>query len=506
MNWWNYITGGSDQYVQRTFDNFKDVQRANELISGTKPDYVKPGYSKENNNNISIIGQYARESIDNGYYFKGFPEGGGYYEQTIGNNKEISSNPIESELKKQSVEQPYISTNENNEIIIYSNGGAVSSETKNIRDDVSVSTDKNYNIIVGDNSKQSQQQEVKQPQSQPVETAQEEPELKSATIFNEISNDYNEIQKNILKGEGGALEKFNKFNPIAGDANEYGGKINYAKKVSLNVAPISKLNIANGLSDSEWSSRLGYILGNEGILKDLFQPTKGIVFPYTPDIDFQHNVNYERTEILHSNLAISHYKNTPPPNITLTADFTADGEYNARYMYGVIHFLRSISKCEFGESMLHLDERKDYAGVPPPVLYLNGWGNFMNNIPVVVKSFGIKLGKDKHYVEVTYGEKSVWLPTDISITIQMEIQFNLDKYKLQFDLNKYKENTLGYDIDNIKGKQWFPVESTYNIVGNEIIVDSDGKKTETQNVSKKEKTGIFESYKGTRLNGSGWTW
>ena len=87
----------------------------------------------------------------------------------------------------------------------------------------------------------------------------------------------------------------------------------------------------------------------------------------------------------------------------------------------------------------------------------------------------------------------------------MEIQFNLDKYKLQFDLNKYKENTLGYGIDNIKGKRWFAVESTYEIKGNEIIVDSDGKKTETPNVSRNE-TGIFESYKGTRLNGSGWTW
>ena len=500
----------SQEYMQNISLLNPDVQLAimgkispNDL--NTQTDYIKQGYSKENNNNISIIGQYARESIDNGYYFKGFPEGGGYYEQTILNGKEIASSPIETQLKKQSDKQLYTSTNENNEIIIYSDG-AVSSETKNIRDDVSVSTDKNYNIIVGDNSKKSQQQEVEQPQSQSVETAQEETELKSTTIFNEISNDYNKIQENILKGEGGALEEFNKFNPIPGDANKDGGEINYAKKVSLNVAPISKLNIANGMSDPEWSNRLGYILGNDkGILKDLFQSTKGIVLPYTPDIDFQHNVNYERTEILHSNLAISHYKNTPPPSITLTADFTADGEYNAKYMYGVIHFLRSISKCEFGESMLHLDERKDYAGVPPPVLYLNGWGNFMNNIPVVVKSFGIKLGRDKHYVEVNYGKKSVWLPTDISITIQMEIQFNLDKYKLQFDLNKYKENTLGYGIDNIKGKRWFAVESTYEIKGNEIIVDSDGKKTETPNVSRNE-TGIFESYKGTRLNGSGWTW
>lgn len=510
MGWWNYITGGSDQYVQRTFDNFNEVQKANEVIFGTKPDYVKPQESVNNdrwanttrtpygpNETIYINGQKTTTNeIDPGLCYNtnkhvvGYGKNGEVIYETIipyGDNKERGETRIASEEEKNN---SAFSTEDGSTILFNGEQGSVSST-------------KHQNPQI-ESPSQSQQQEVEQPQSQSVETAQEETELKSTTIFNEISNDYNKIQENILKGKDGALKE---FNPIPGDANEYGGEINYAKKVSLNVAPISKLNIANGMSDPEWSNRLGYILGNdEGILKDLFQSTKGIVFPYTPDIDFQHNVNYERTEILHSNLAISHYKNTPPPYITLIADFTADGEDNAKYMYGVIHFLRSISKCEFGESMLHLDERKDYAGVPPPVLYLNGWGNFMNNIPVVVKSFGIKLGKDKHYVEVNYGKKSVWLPTDISITIQMEIQFNLDKYKLQFDLNKYKENTLGYGIDNIKGKRWFAVESTYNIVGKEIIVDSDGKKTKTQNVVPRNETGIFESYKGTRLNGSGWTW
>ena len=64
----------SQEYMQNISLLNPDVQLAimgkispNDL--NTQTDYVKQGYSKENNNNISIIGQYARESIDNGYYF-----------------------------------------------------------------------------------------------------------------------------------------------------------------------------------------------------------------------------------------------------------------------------------------------------------------------------------------------------------------------------------------------------------------------------------------------------
>ena len=496
MGWWNYITGGSDKYVQRTYDNFNEVQKANEVIFGTKPDYVKPGFSKENNNNnISIIGQYARESIDNGYYFKGFPEGGGYYEQTILNGKEIASSPIETQLKKQSDKQLYTSTNENNEIIIYSNGGTVSSETKNI-DGVSVSTDKNYNIIVGDNRDpelNTTGQKVESSPTNEVTTAQEAPEPKSipdvaSTIFQINSKAYEQNQKNLQ-------EKYNSNSSL--EITDPTPVMKYHKKVSLNVAPISKLNVSSGIGNTEWGNRLKYVLGKEStFLYELFHNEGGIVFPYTPKVDFEHKVNYERTEIMHSNLAVSHYKNTPPPTITLQADFTADGEDNARYMYGVIHFLRSISKCEFGESLFSNDERKDYAGTPPPVLYLNGYGNYMINVPVVVTSFGINFEKNKHYVHLK--PENVWLPTDITISINLEIQFNLDKYKKQFDLEKYKENTLGENnIVSFNNIFYLMTEGEY------INKDANGNEIDRK---KSKKLSEYNIESKVRLNGSGWTW
>lgn len=259
---------------------------------------------------------------------------------------------------------------------------------------------------------------------------------------------------------------------------------NFSKKVSLNIAPINKsINITNYMGESEWNSRLGYVLGDSGFLYNLFGPTNGIVFPYTPKINFEHSVNYEETEILHSNLKVNHYKNTPPPSITLTAEFTADGNENTRYMYGVMHFLRAVSKCEFGEEVF--TNRKEQAGVPPPILYLNGWGNLINNIPVVIKSFGINLDNNKHYVHLL--PEDVWLPTDISINIQMGIQFNLDKYKHQFDLDKYKKNILDATKFNtgtlniIEGKTY---QLHKGLSGNQIYKSSEVRK----------------------YNGSGWTW
>lgn len=347
------------------------------------------------------------------------------------------------------------------------------------------------------NKAKEREQAAEQARTGDMPTAPETPEPKTIFTF-----DKNDLYEKLFDFK----DKLNKENlkvlkEIVDSYKSETGKINYAKKVSLNVAPVTKLNVANGMSGDEWEARAGYVLGDSsGLLYKIFHDDWGIVFPYTPKVDFEHSVNYERTEIMHSNLAVSHYKNTPPPSITIQADFTADGEDNARYMFGVIHFLRSISKCEFGETMLS-DKREKAAGVPPPILYLNGYGNFMNNIPVVVQSFGISFDKNKHYVHLS--SEDVWLPTDITISIKLEIQFNLEKYKLQFDLNEYKKNTLGYGIENLIGKT--KVASIINVKGTETIYtdERDSKIIESKNSSKYiSEDGI----KNVRLNGSGWTW
>ena len=289
------------------------------------------------------------------------------------------------------------------------------------------------------------------------------------------------------------------------------------KRVSLNCTPLT-----TNTSTQEYIQRLKYVLGEGkkvlkkgqtvwGFLYSTLSKSCGIIFPYTPQISITHPVNYENTEIIHSNLAINHYKNTPPPTISLDAVFTADTRANALHMLSALWFLRAVTKCDFGERA-NADENT-VAGMPPPVLYLNGYNSILDNIPVVVTSFNYSLPKDKDYVALgvnldsetqafhdTYLYSDVsnnnlyasfdgnmsgsegmkylngvanslkslqesatimetnrynnyyfnnWLPTEISFHVDLKIQPNLLKYKKKFNLNWYK---MGLDnLDDYKG-------------------------------------------------------
>lgn len=293
------------------------------------------------------------------------------------------------------------------------------------------------------------------------------------------------------------------------------------KRVSLNVAPLQFDKSGNfNPSKEPFAKRIEYVLGSKiktlpkgqtiyGFLNSCLSNSCGLIFPYTPTISISHQVNYERSDITHSNVAISHYKNTPPPSYSLDAVFTADTRENALHMLSAIWFLRAVTKCDFGEQANNGGE----AGMPPPVLYLNGYNQIMDNIPVVVKSFSYSLPNDKDYVALGVnldssnmvfnnrkqysdtngdfydnydgnGSSNVngltylngiinavknlqsdvtnisanrynswyfnnWLPTEMSFKIDLEVQPNLLKYKKQFNLDDYKMGA--YNLDNYKG-------------------------------------------------------
>ena len=285
------------------------------------------------------------------------------------------------------------------------------------------------------------------------------------------------------------------------------------KRVSLNISPLG--------STESFAKRVAYVLGRGaltlksgqtiyGFLNGCLSKSCGLIFPYTPQIQMTHNVNYDRTDITHSNLSISHYKNTPPPSISIEATFTADTRENALHMLSAIWFLRAVTKCDFGEQA-NVDDNC-VAGMPPPILYLNGYNQIMDNIPVIIRSFNYSLPKDKDYVSLginldtgyfAYNDQQVyssvdgtfynnvsgnicgetgiryingiatsidqlqnnvttitsnrynnyyfnnWLPTEMSFGIQLEIQPNLLKNKKMFNLNNYKMGL--YNLDAYKG-------------------------------------------------------
>lgn len=321
-----------------------------------------------------------------------------------------------------------------------------------------------------------------------------------------------EIKKN-AEQTGGTEQRSNMCKPVALNRTEFVesnhtktsmlayGK--YDKRVALTATPKSK-----NYSTSLFAEKIEYVLGRQtmnpewvlpdksfyGLLRNALGGSAGLIFPYTPKISFNTQVNYENTSIIHSNIEFNSYKNTPPPSINITADFSADNRENALHMLSAIWFISACSKCEFGENGIHGENK--YAGLPPPILYLSGYNSLIDDIPVVISSYNYELPNSAHYVNLildlskrndgesgflyenvyktsvttkTPADKtktggptlplpsttntielpgdggiplSFWLPMSLSMTIQLKIQQNLLKTRKQWSLEAYKSGYL----------------------------------------------------------------
>jgi hypothetical protein len=119
----------------------------------------------------------------------------------------------------------------------------------------------------------------------------------------------------------------------------------------------------------------------------------GLIFPYTPQITIASSANYNKVETVHTNYQFQAFKNSDPGTITITAPMNVEDPTQGLYWIAAIHYLRSITKMFTG-----LDPK---AGNPPPVIKLNGYGNYVfKNVPVVVTNFNCTLPNDCDYIGV----------------------------------------------------------------------------------------------------------
>lgn len=162
---------------------------------------------------------------------------------------------------------------------------------------------------------------------------------------------------------------------------------------SLNNAVAAKVKGA----DNDWRVRLSLpsTIDKTGILKPL-DVTNGLVFPYTPTILIQHSANYDAMQPTHSNYPFPSYQNSQIDDIVITGDFFCENAVDAQYWAAALHYLRSITKMAYGQST--------NAGAPPPLVFLNGYGDFVfPNVPVIVKTFSVDLPADVDYIKTQVG-------------------------------------------------------------------------------------------------------
>ena len=151
-------------------------------------------------------------------------------------------------------------------------------------------------------------------------------------------------------------------------------------------------------NDGDWRVKLRLAPGANYLYKaeqpGILQPlavTDGVVFPYTPQINTNYQANYSTYDLTHSNYRGYFYQNSYVGEISIQATFTAQDTYEANYLLAVIHFFRSVTKMFYGQDA----ER----GAPPPLVYLQGLGQYQFNLaPCVVSQFTYNLPTDVDYI------------------------------------------------------------------------------------------------------------
>jgi len=177
---------------------------------------------------------------------------------------------------------------------------------------------------------------------------------------------------------------------------------------------------------------------SSNILSPLYV-TNGLMFPYTPQITVTQDVTYQDLALTHTNSDFLAYTRTPSVNISISGKFTVQTQAEGIYALACIHFLRTVSKMYFGET----DAAAGKAGLPPPILLLNGYGTYMfNNLRVVLKSHTYTYNEQMDTVLVSTAGGTAKLPALFDLAVTLVVQQTPRAQKKDFSLDAFRTGAL----------------------------------------------------------------
>ena len=203
--------------------------------------------------------------------------------------------------------------------------------------------------------------------------------------------------------------------------------------------------------ENDWRVSLSIPPIMQGMPKALLSPltrtNNRMVFPFTPSIIFSHSASYNALQPIHTNYPFFNYQSSAVDAITIAGDVFVENNIDAQYWIAAVTYLRTVTKMFYGNG--------DNVGNPPPIIKLNGYGEFVfNDVPCVVTSFNIDLPQDVDYIKATmsggtdegtadyYPDPTsqsgpdTWVPSQslISVTVQpiysraTQSEFNLNDF------------------------------------------------------------------------------
>lgn len=192
----------------------------------------------------------------------------------------------------------------------------------------------------------------------------------------------------------------------------------------------------------DWRVRISMASGTAGLFyappsngpMSPLHSTEGLVFPTTPTVTVTHQANYSQTNLTHNNYKSYFYQSSDVPAISINGELTAQTVEEAQYVNAAIHFLRACTKMFFGTSA--------YAGNPPPMVFLNGYGGtYLPNIPCVITNFNHTMPQDVDYIRVPASPNVFWMPTTSMFNVTLQPIYSRQK-QLQFGNDQF--NSGGY--------------------------------------------------------------
>lgn len=205
---------------------------------------------------------------------------------------------------------------------------------------------------------------------------------------------------------------FSNFSPNNGNQTTTGASVDpkAARLAKANLAESTVAKPANvqvvDETGNEWRVRISIHPNSKILYRDpqssgnipgLLSPLKGtdgFIFPYLPQVTVAHTANYASTSPTHSNYAQYFYESSTVASISISGDFTVQNLDEAKYFLAGIYFFRACTKMFYGNS-------DDYQGSPPPIVYLDGYGqHYLPHVPCVVTAFSHTMPNDVDYLEV----------------------------------------------------------------------------------------------------------
>ena len=203
----------------------------------------------------------------------------------------------------------------------------------------------------------------------------------------------------------------------------------------------------------------GASTGSSQIL-DPLRKSDGMFWPLTPSVIIQHSANYNALAQTHSNFPFQAYQNSQVDQINIIGEFPVQNSTDAQHWVATVHFLRTVTKMFFGK-------QQDLKGNPPPILFLNGYGDHVfKNIPVIVNTFNVELRSGIDYISTsqprTFGKSgstydaafedqsytdrtakgendTTWAPTLSNISVLITPVYSRESVS-QFSLSEFAKN------------------------------------------------------------------